>query len=60
MNRKLAACILSLIIGVTATANANAFVCNFLAGYAKTACITLCNKIPDSGFWGNLAKGACL
>ncbi len=59
MNRKLAACILSLIIGVTVTTNANAYVCNVFTGVAKIFCIKSCEKIPNSGFWGYVREG-CL
>ncbi|MBC8953219.1 hypothetical protein [Xenorhabdus sp. PB62.4] len=59
MNRKLAACILSLIIGVTVTTNANALFCGYLAGAAKAFCIKTCERIPDHGFWSVVRQG-CL
>ncbi|PHM47369.1 hypothetical protein [Xenorhabdus miraniensis] len=57
MNRKLAACILSLIIGVTVTTNANALACNIFTNVVKEVCVKVCEKIPDRGVWSVVRQG---
>ncbi|MDC9598236.1 hypothetical protein [Xenorhabdus anantnagensis] len=59
MNKKLVACILSLIIGTTITANAAAMACNMLATPLQPACKAACEKIPGDGAFG-LLKAACI
>ncbi|MDC9589911.1 hypothetical protein PSI23_11520 [Xenorhabdus sp. XENO-10] len=59
MNRKLVACILSLIIGTTIAANATAMACNMLAEPLQPACKAVCEKIPGDGALG-LLKAACI
>ncbi|MBD2785930.1 hypothetical protein ID858_13815 [Xenorhabdus sp. DI] len=47
MKRKLAACILSLMIGTIVTANANALACDIFSDSIKKHCENLCNNVPD-------------
>ncbi|OKP01136.1 hypothetical protein Xedl_03031 [Xenorhabdus eapokensis] len=47
MKRKLAACILSLLIGTVVTANANALACSAFNPTIKAACENLCNLISS-------------
>ncbi|MDC9580552.1 hypothetical protein PSI15_03030 [Xenorhabdus sp. PR6a] len=47
MKRKLAACILSLMIGTIVTANANALACEIFTNTIKIHCKNLCNNAPN-------------
>ncbi|CDG17691.1 hypothetical protein [Xenorhabdus doucetiae] len=60
MNRKLAACMLSLILGTIITANANAFVAGLFGGDVGKDLVALCNLIPDGSTALKIAKTACL
>ncbi|WFQ80760.1 MULTISPECIES: hypothetical protein [Xenorhabdus] len=60
MKRKLAACMLSLLVGTIITTNANAFLCKAFNPDVRESCDNLCNIIPDGGTALKLAKGFCL
>ncbi len=55
MKRKLAACMLSLLIGTVVTANANAFICKAFNPTIDKACESACNKISN-----DVLRGLCL
>ncbi|CDG17689.1 hypothetical protein [Xenorhabdus doucetiae] len=64
MNRKLSACMLSLILGAIVTANANAYTAGFIPKPYDAIAAGVCSLIPDggpaSGLLLKLAKDFCL
>ncbi|MBC8949572.1 MULTISPECIES: hypothetical protein [Xenorhabdus] len=60
MKRKLAACMLSLLVGTIITTNANAFLCKTLNADLRATCEAACNLIPDGGTGLSIAKQFCL
>ncbi|BET96691.1 hypothetical protein TCT1_16120 [Xenorhabdus sp. TCT-1] len=60
MKRKLAACMLSLVVGTIITTNANAFICKSLNNDLRAPCEYACNLIPDGGIGLAIAKKLCL
>ncbi|PHM73473.1 hypothetical protein Xkoz_01889 [Xenorhabdus kozodoii] len=55
MKRKLAACILTLLIGTVVTTNANAFICKAFNDSIKSSCDNACGLIKNE-----ILKGLCL
>ncbi|MDC9580551.1 hypothetical protein PSI15_03025 [Xenorhabdus sp. PR6a] len=60
MNRKLAACILSLILGTIVTANANALIANSFDNPIKSSLAKICHLIPFEGTILKIARTICL
>ncbi|CDG17690.1 hypothetical protein [Xenorhabdus doucetiae] len=60
MNKKLAACMFSLILGAVVTTNASAYTAGFFPGKYGEALKGLCNLIPDGGLVLKLTKDLCL
>ncbi|MEQ1974722.1 hypothetical protein [Xenorhabdus sp. SGI240] len=60
MKRKLAACMLSLLVGTIITTSANALVCKTFNPEVQKSCETACNLIPDGGTGLKLLKQLCL
>ncbi|PHM60097.1 hypothetical protein [Xenorhabdus ishibashii] len=55
MKRKLAACMLSLLIGTVVAANANALACKLFNQSIDQQCEAACNKIQN-----DILRGICL
>ncbi|WP_045958718.1 hypothetical protein [Xenorhabdus poinarii] len=59
--RKIAACLLTLIVGTGVTTYVHAYTAeHFFAGKAKELTLIACNAIPDTNIFLKATKAACL